>query len=433
MKFSFLHAADLHLDSPFSTYSNLPTTLKDALLNAPFKALQKLVNFAIKDRTSFLCLSGDIFDSMELGLRAQTRFLMEIERLYKAGIKVFICFGNHDPLGSSSLSVNLPKNCFVFPSENLESFDIEPITGVRCKISGISYKRRDEKRNLSRLFGKLTPKQDQFSIGMLHTNCGGISSHYNYAPCTLNDLKGAPIDYWALGHIHKMTILSDSNPFVGYPGVIQGRSFKETGPKGCFRVQVEGQKVKVEFIPLDTIRWTVTECVLSQEKTKEEIFETISRVLNSFLNNMPDQSPLHIVRVVLSGKAFLKETIYKEDLLFDIKEALNDIFFSVNTGLWIDEIVDKTTCPMDIEELKIGTDLVAEILRTMDHVQKDNETLEQLRKVLDPIYRRREISRFLSPPGEEEFLTLLNEARDLLLELFEPKSCTAKETNLDSF
>ena len=49
---------------------------------------------------------------------------------------------------------------------------------------------------------------------------------------TVKDLYEKQFDYWALGHIHKRTILSEDPPII-YPGNIQGRNKKEIGVKGC--------------------------------------------------------------------------------------------------------------------------------------------------------------------------------------------------------
>ena len=45
------------------------------------------------------------------------------------------------------------------------------------------------------------------------------------------------MDYWALGHIHKQEVLAE-NPWVVYAGSPQGINPKETGPHGCFVVEI---------------------------------------------------------------------------------------------------------------------------------------------------------------------------------------------------
>jgi DNA repair protein SbcD/Mre11 len=59
-----------------------------------------------------------------------------------------------------------------------------------------------------------------------------------YAPCTVDDLRRFGYDYWALGHIHAAEIVS-RDPWIVFPGNLQGRSVRETGAKGAVRVTVE--------------------------------------------------------------------------------------------------------------------------------------------------------------------------------------------------
>jgi DNA repair exonuclease SbcCD nuclease subunit len=94
------------------------------------------------------------------------------------------------------------------------------------------------------------------NIGVLHTSLDGARGHDPYAPCSVADLARFGYDYWALGHIHAADIVA-RDPWVVYPGNIQGRSPRETGAKGAMRVTVDdGRIVDVEALALDAARWT---------------------------------------------------------------------------------------------------------------------------------------------------------------------------------
>src|SRR3546814_6974179 len=77
---------------------------------------------------------------------------------------------------------------------------------------------------------------------MLHTALAGRKGHADYAPCSLDDLKAKQYDYWALGHVHQHEIVCEA-PHVVFPGNIQGRTIRETGPKGAVIVTVEDGQV----------------------------------------------------------------------------------------------------------------------------------------------------------------------------------------------
>jgi len=426
MPLTFIHAADLHLDSPFSTLTDMPERFMKMLLEAPYQAFKGLVDLALTTKAQFVCLSGDIFDSNELGIKAQLNLLNEVNRLKRAGIKVFMVFGNHDPVGGSSLSVDLPENCFIFPPDSLECIRLESSTGTPCMIAGISYEKKEEKRNLARMFNRIEP-QNCFTIGLLHTNVGGKTSHKNYAPCSMEDLKGSPVHYWALGHIHSKSIMSKEDPFIGYPGVIQGRGFRETGEKGCFLVTVHRGRIQCRFAALATVHWIVKECRLSGDEGHDDILNAITKGLSPLLKaSGNNHGPWSIVKVRLVGKALLKEVTYKEDFLAELKDAVNDLVSRYDEGVWVDEIRDHTVLPLNLRPLEQGEDLVAEIIKTSRNALEDKRTRAALIEALSPFYRRREISRFLSLPPEHHLPCLLGQARDLLLELLEQDAETGR-------
>ena len=69
-----------------------------------------------------------------------------------------------------------------------------------------------------------------FNIGILHTAATGREGHEPYAPCNVEGLLAKEYDYWALGHVHRREILYE-NPWMVFPGNIQGRHVNESGPR----------------------------------------------------------------------------------------------------------------------------------------------------------------------------------------------------------
>lgn len=110
----FIHAADLHLDSPFSGLKDMPPSLLMEIRESPFKAFQKMINEAIFHQVDFIVLSGDLFDGENRSLRTQVRFRSEMEKLQQHQIPAFIIHGNHDHLSGSWVTVELPGNVHVF-------------------------------------------------------------------------------------------------------------------------------------------------------------------------------------------------------------------------------------------------------------------------------------------------------------------------------
>jgi len=100
------------------------------------------------------------------------------------------------------------------------------------------------------------PLPGYFNIGVLHTSCDGRPGHATYAPCTIQDLASRNYQYWALGHVHEYEELS-RDPWIVFPGNLQGRNVRECGRKGAVIVDVEdGHVTTARRVIVDCARWS---------------------------------------------------------------------------------------------------------------------------------------------------------------------------------
>jgi DNA repair protein SbcD/Mre11 len=231
----FIHAADLHIDSPLrglDLYSGAPV---DRLRVASRHALTGLVDLAIKEQVSFVLFAGDIYDGNWAEFRTGLFFRDLLVRLRRAGILVFIVKGNHD--AESQITKQLPdvEGVKVFSSQKSETVDLEEL-GVA--IHGRSFPTRAVPEDLIPSYPEAVP--NRFNIGMLHTSLSGREGHDTYAPTTPDALPDTGYDYFALGHVHAREVVRVSGPRIVFPGNLQGRHAKETGSKGCELVTIEG-------------------------------------------------------------------------------------------------------------------------------------------------------------------------------------------------
>ena len=210
--FSFVHAADLHLDAPFKGISRIDPELADHLRKSTFDAFSRIVDLCIENEVDFLVVAGDVYEGPTRNVATQRKFRDELRRLSKEGVKTFIVHGNHDHLDSWFATLEWPESVHFFECGGVEAVDIEKEGNLVATVYGISYPKRAVKTNLAKRF-KVTGDAP-FNIGVLHCNVGNVSEHEPYAPCSLKDLQEKGIDYWALGLIHKHQVLSDENPCV---------------------------------------------------------------------------------------------------------------------------------------------------------------------------------------------------------------------------
>ncbi len=421
MRFSFIHAADLHLDSIFKGISSKAVHLEELFKKAAGKAQENLVDLAIDKGVDFVLLAGDLFDWKEQSIQAQLLFARNMRRLERAGISVFLVAGNHDPYDKLELAVELPENVKMFGPDRPETHLVTRDGNVLCCISGISHKRPREKRNLASLLSGLPC--DHFHIGLLHANVGH-TGHDNYAPCSLSELKKSTVDYWALGHVHNRAILSES-PHVVYPGNIQGLNPNETGKKGCFLVTVDSvakEIISMEFQPLDSLRWHILEYDIEGEDALDELEEGLKRELVALEQTQNTESaPLaHICRILLHGRSRLFWQLQRDGALEEIRETLNELLLDSGSGVWIAKIRESVKPPVDLCARRKRDDLLGEVLRSAHLLRKDREKLkEEVERCLSPLAANRKLRKLLDELPADFNQMLVEDVEGLLINLLE--------------
>jgi len=268
--FCFLHAADLHLDSPFRGLADVPETVRRRLRESTFAALRRLTETVLSRDVDFVVLAGDLYDAADRPLRAQLRFRREVERWAEAGVQTFIVHGNHDPLGGWQARLDWPKSVHVFGSQGVECKPAYRRSGeLAAFVYGISYREAAVRDNLAAGFARRG--EAPFHLAVLHANADGDPRHDNYAPCRLADLAAAGFDYWALGHVHESRMLHEY-PHIAYSGCTQGRHFRETGKKGAWLVRVSASgAVEPSFVETWDVLWLEESVSIEGAEREEEL------------------------------------------------------------------------------------------------------------------------------------------------------------------
>jgi DNA repair exonuclease SbcCD nuclease subunit len=248
--FRFFHAADLHLDSPLRGLERYEGAPVDEIRGATRRALENLVSQALEERVAFVVIAGDVYDGDWKDYNTGLYFAGQMVRLRDAGIAVYLVSGNHDAASQITRALRLPDNVHAFPTDRPATVKREEL-GVA--LHGQGFAQAEVTTDLSADFP--APVPGMFNIGVLHTSATGRPGHHNYAPCKTEGLVAKGYDYWALGHIHQREVLHQ-NPWVVFPGNLQGRHARETGAKGATLVTVDGGVAAgVEHRVLDVVRW----------------------------------------------------------------------------------------------------------------------------------------------------------------------------------
>lgn len=367
----FLHAADLHIDSPLRGLGDLTDAPISEIRAAPREAFRRLIQLAQDEQVDFVVLAGDIFDGKWNDMGTALFFSTEIKKLHP--IRVFITRGNHD--AETELFKKLP------PLEHVHEFktaaaELQRLDEIGVAIHGQSYGTKAVITDLAA--GYPLPLRDYVNIGVLHTSLGGgYAGHDNYAPCTLAALKAHGYDYWALGHIHMRQELN-LDPHVIYPGNLQGRHIKETGPKGCYIVEGETGRLTATFHSLDVVRWMDLSVDVSNLPDENDALRSAYQAIEAC--KAQHAGPLMCVRVTLTGA-----TDAHRALVRNAKGNEDALRARVGPDPWLVELRLKTTPTVDIAEVRRQDDLTGELFRALDHARNQPEREEGIFAVLKSV------------------------------------------------
>ncbi len=353
--FKFIHAADVHLDSPLRGLERYEGAPVQRIRDASRVALENLVTLAIDEKVAFVLLAGDLYDGDWREFRTGLHFVQQANKLRDAGIQIYMIAGNHDAANRMTKSLTLPDNVTFFKSKAAHSVVLE---SVNVAIHGQSFATVAVTEDLSLSYPTAIP--GSFNIGLLHTCGNGREGHERYAPCSVDGLKLKGYDYLALGHVHTRETLCEK-PFIAFPGNIQGRHARETGPKGCLLVSVnEAHACQVEFRPLDVVRWEVGTVDISEAVSVDAVLSLCSTKIENA--HRAAEGRILALRLLLSGRSGLHDTLLAKR--HTITNEIRAIATDVGAGeVWLEKIGFETATTVQRDgTFSVSDDALGEIL-----------------------------------------------------------------------
>ena len=376
-----LHLADVHLDTAFSGRTD---RLRKRLRSALRSAFERAVDTALAKPVDLVLIAGDLFDNDRLSFATEIFLVEQCERLHEAGIPVVYATGNHDPGGDSfrASHIDWPESFRYVDTPEPQTVDVRKEDGsLAARVITAGHATAREDRNLAARFPHRTESgtdADVPHIGMLHahvTRAAQVDRHDRYAPCSVDDLRSATYDYWALGHIHQRQQV-DADSHAWYAGNIQGRSPRETGPKGALLVEVEaGDVPHVTPVDLSPVQWeTITLSDLEQTATVRTLVGHARDALDAALRSGSDASVALrdvIVRVELRGACPLADTLQDEASMQDLEAAVQDQLGVLDAEIRLRDL----TAPVDVETYRGETHLAGEVLDLLDRAAENDDVL----------------------------------------------------------
>jgi len=410
--FRFLHAADVHLDSPLVGLDRYESAPVDAVRSATRRAFENLVGLAVDEEVAFVLLAGDLYDGDWKDYRTGLFFVEQMAKLGEARIPVFVVAGNHD--AASQLTKNLcpPDNVHFFSTKKPET---RFIGAFDVAVHGQGYATRENTADLAAAYpagdGRL------FHVGLLHTSLDGRPGHAPYAPTSSRLLAQKGYHYWALGHVHKREVVSQ-DPWIVFPGNLQGRHARETGPKGCTLVTVENGAVKhVEERPVDVLRWAVSRIDAEGASSTREVLDRVEHAIASEADRSDGRALA--VRVEVCGPVACHDEIASDPDRWT--QEVRALAAGVGSAdVWIEKVRFATERPPDLPQLATRDDAIGSLIRDIASAADDPAEIEALRASLADI--RGVLPRELldsedpvDPYSPEALARMVVEAKELLL------------------
>jgi DNA repair protein SbcD/Mre11 len=345
VNFSFLHAADLHLGSPLLGLSVKDPEIARRFASASREAFQALIDQAISAKVAFAVIAGDIYDGEWKDNTIGLFFNREISRLIREGIPVYIVKGNHDAESVVTKTMPKPEGVTVFGTRKAESHRLEHL---KVAVHGWSYEDRATAADFSLRYPAAVP--GWFNIGVLHSSCEGKSAHATYAPCSVQELAAHGYQYWALGHIHEHRVLSQ-DPWIVYPGNLQGRSVRECGAKGAVIVEVRDGEVRtVERVIVDSARWAAITVDVSSLATDTEITAAVRREAEGAITDLGER--LLALRITLTGETPLHDRL--QAAAGTLRDELQAVLHHIHEDTWLEKLEIWTSAPPAPKESTLG-------------------------------------------------------------------------------
>ncbi len=411
--FKFIHAADVHLDSPLRGLARYESAPAESIRNACRRAFENLVDLAIEEKVDFVLLAGDLYDGDWNDYSTGIFFSRQMGRLNDHNIRVFTAAGNHDAANRITKALDNPPNVKMLSSSKAETIKLEQLM---VAIHGQSFKEQHVYDNLAKGFPAAA--QGFFNIGLLHTSLDGREGHASYAPCSKDDLIAKGYQYWALGHIHNQEYVSE-DPWIVFPGCIQGRHIRETGAKGCLLVTVDdvSSDPVIEMRSLDVLRWNLCAIDLTDVEDMREVWDITRKEIQASLNSAEDRPVAMRIRYRGSTKMLDQISANPERFAHQVKARGAEI---AGDEVWIEKVENLVTGKRDLaaglsDDSPLGT-MLREIIKTGE----SPENIRGLDNVLTELKQKLPVEAYSDDGGlriddPETMKHLIEEAKQMLV------------------
>jgi DNA repair exonuclease SbcCD nuclease subunit len=176
--------------------------------------------------------------------------------------------------------------------------------------------------------------------------------------------------------VHEHQICEGASTVV-FPGNLQGRHIRETGPRGAVIVTADEHGIQdIRRLFVDVLRWVSLEVNATECKTLSEVVGVIGNALDELIECSPSTIPI-AVRVTVTGK-----TAAHGDL-FGLEAQLRAevLALAVSMGaerLWIEKVKVSTAAADDGAAVLARADALSDLQDLLQAAESDVDFLKSL-------------------------------------------------------
>ncbi|MCI9178091.1 MAG: DNA repair exonuclease [Clostridia bacterium] len=345
----FVHIADMHFDTPFTTLNTKGDFGKIRRLDQR-KVFEKIIKHVKENKIPYLFIAGDFYEHNTI--RKST--IEYINEQFKTipETNIYISPGNHDPYVKGSMYYDFSWN------ENVKIFTskIEKVETKEATIYGYGFS--DFYCSTLEIENIKIENKDKINILITHADLNASGkTNISYNPISKSKLKELEFDYIALGHIHKQEIQEE----IVYPGSTIAMGFDELGKHGFIEGNLEKGNLKLNFIPVDNKEFKELELDVTNINDNEQLIQIINNI--SLKENC-------FYKIILIGKRNFEIDILNLSKLIENPNIL--------------KIKNKTKINYSLEEMQNEYTLKGIFVKQIiEQMQNENYTEEQLEKILE--------------------------------------------------
>jgi DNA repair exonuclease SbcCD nuclease subunit len=224
-------------------------------------------------------------------------------------------------------------------------------------------------------------------------------------------LRAKSYDYWALGHVHAHEVVAQ-DPWIVYPGNLQGRSIRETGAKGAVLVDVaDGDVTGLRRLIVDRVRFAEIDIDAGAHDETSGFLRAIEAEARAL--GAQAEGRLLALRLRLTGSSPLHGKFAADPALWRL-----EIEAAAQRGhddLALERLLIETKPPATLRRAATGQgEQDFDLAALLDECQSESPFRAQALAALASIEARIPGSG-AAPPLSDEIDALLAEARDLAL------------------